>query len=42
MLSGTAAGADKPITPLVLVTLPVIGSASASLMMSRAAKLAHK
>ena len=42
MHSGTAAGADKPITNLVFVTLPVIGSASATLMMSRAASLAHQ
>jgi hypothetical protein len=41
MHSGTAAGADKPITNLVFETLPVIGSASATLMMSRAATLAH-
>jgi hypothetical protein len=34
MHSGTAAGADKPITPLVFKTLPVIGSASATLMRS--------
>jgi hypothetical protein len=42
MYSGTAAGADKPITLLVLETLRMIGSASATLMMSRAAKLAHQ
>jgi hypothetical protein len=37
MYSGTAADADKPITLLVLETLRMIGSASATLMMSRAA-----
>src|SRR5690349_10608992 len=42
MPSGTAADADKPITPLVLKTPSVIGSASATLMMSRAASLAHQ
>jgi hypothetical protein len=42
MTSGTAAGADKPITPLVFKTLRMIGSASATLMMSRAAQLAHQ
>jgi hypothetical protein len=42
MLSGTAAGADKSITPLVFKTLPVLGSASATLMMSKAATLAHQ
>jgi hypothetical protein len=42
MHSGTAAGADKPITNLVFETPRVIGSASATLMMSRAATLAHQ
>jgi hypothetical protein len=42
MHSGTAAGADKPITILALEALSVIGSASATLMMSRAATLAHQ
>ncbi len=42
MLSGTAAGAVKPITLLALEAFPVIGSASATLMMSRAATLAHQ
>ena len=42
MPSGTAAGADKPITLLVFKALSVIGSASATLMMSRAATLAHQ
>jgi hypothetical protein len=42
MHSGTAAGADKPITILALEVTPVIGSASATLMMSRAAQLAHQ
>jgi hypothetical protein len=38
MHSGTAAGADKPITLLVPEISSVIGSASATLMMSRAAQ----
>ena len=42
LLPAPAAGADKPITNLASTAPSVIGSASATLMMSRAALLAHQ